>query len=121
MDRFVNPPDILMEAAVPEPKSFDLSDYINTMFRMYDSEHTEVELICDNDTMDAIIDKFGTGVITKQIDKETFRAKVNVAVNHIFFSWVFGFCGKVRIAGPTEVREQYAKMLEDALMRSKQK
>lgn len=114
LDRFVNPPDILMEAAVPEPKSFDLSDYINTMFRMYDSEHTEVELICDNDTMDAIIDKFGTGVITKQIDKETFRAKVNAAINHIFFSWIFGFCGKVCIVAPMEVQEQYAKMVNDA-------
>ena len=115
LDRFVNPPDILMEAAVPEPKGFDLLEYINTMFRMYDSEHTEVELICDNDTMDAIIDKFGTGVITKQIDKETFRAKVNVAVNHIFFSWIFGFCGKVRIAGPDKVQKQYTQMLEDAI------
>ena len=115
LDRFVNAPDILMETAVPEPKAFNLSEYINTMFRMYDSEHTEVELICENGTMDAIIDKFGTKVATKPIDKASFRAAVNVAVNHVFFAWIFGFCGKVRIAAPDKVRKEYEQMLDEAV------
>ena len=115
LDRFVNAPDILMEVAVPEPKSFNITEYINTMFRMYDSEHTEVELICENGTMDSIIDKFGTKVATKPIDKSLFRATVNVAVNHIFFAWIFGFCGKVQIEAPEGVKKQYEQMLGDAV------
>lgn len=115
LDRFVNPPEVLEEEGMLKPFGFDIDEYINTMFRMYDSEHTEVELICDNDTMDAIIDKFGTGVRTKILDKETFRAKVSVAVNHVFFSWIFGFCGKVRISAPAEVQKQYVKMLKAAV------
>lgn len=115
LDRFVNPPEILERAACPQPFSFDITKYINTMFRMYDSEHAEVELICDNDTMDAIVDKFGTRVQTKQIDKETFQVRVNVAISHVFFSWIFGFCGKVQIESPNEVRKQYLKMLENSI------
>ena len=72
-------------------------------------------LFRSNSVMDSLIDKFGTGIKSTRIDKDTFRATINVAVNHVFFSWVFGFCGKVRIAAPADAREQYAKMLEDAL------
>ena len=42
---------------------------------------------------------------------ENFRAEVEVAVSNVFFSWVFGFDGKVRINGPAEVKEQYKEMV----------
>lgn len=121
VDRFMEVPIIMNDAAVPMPRDFKINDYINSMLHMFNSEHMDVQLICDNSVMDNLIDKFGTGIKSSRIDKDTFRATVNVAVNHVFFSWVFGFCGKVRIARPIEVREQYAKMLEDVLMRNKQK
>ena len=97
------------------PKDFKISEFINTMMHMFNSEHKDVHLICDNSVMDSLIDKFGTGIKTTRADKDTFKATVNVAVNHIFFAWVFGFCGKVRIAAPAEAREQFAKMLEAAM------
>ena len=40
---------------------------------------------------------------------------VNVAVSHVFYSWVFGFCGKVKIKGPENVKEKYAEMLRNAV------
>ena len=50
-------------------------------------------------------------VTTYAYDMENFRAEVEVAVSNVFFSWVFGFGGKVRINGPKEVKEQYKKMV----------
>ena len=47
-------------------------------------------------------------------DMKSFRAVVNVAVSHIFFSWVFGFGGKVKIKGPTEIKNKYIEMLDQA-------
>lgn len=44
-----------------------------------------------------------------------FRAVVNIAVSHVFYSWVFGFGGKVKIKGPDHVKEKYAEMLRDAV------
>ena len=65
--------------------------------------------------MDAIIDKFGTGVKTYAYDMTSFKLEVNVAVNHVFFSWVFGFGGKVNIKSPEEVKMQYKAMVEDVV------
>lgn len=89
--------------------------YINTTFRMFNCEHEEVELICDNDVMDSIIDRFGEDVTTYAYDMTSFRAVVNVAVSHVFYSWVFGFGGKVKIKGPENVKEKYAEMLRAAV------
>ena len=64
--------------------------------------------------MDAIIDRFGEDVDTFEYDTESFRAVVNVAVSHVFYSWVFGFSGKVRIEGSEEVKEKYKEMIKKA-------
>lgn len=115
VDRFMEVPIIMDDAAVPMAKDFKINDYINSMLHMYNSEHTTIELHCDNDVMDSIIDKFGTGIKTSRATKDSFKATVNVAVNHVFFAWVFGFYGKVRIVAPADVRKQYLQMLSDAV------
>ena len=48
-------------------------------------------------------------------DDENFMVNVEVAVNNVFFSWIFGFGGKVKIAGPEDVKNQYRDMLVTAV------
>ena len=111
IDRIAKAPNILDEDATPMPKDFDIAEYTNGMLRMYNSERCDVELICDNGVMDAIIDKFGTGAKTYAYDMTSFKLEVNVAVNHVFFGWVFGFGGKVRIKSPSIVKDRYLEMV----------
>lgn len=115
VDRIAKCPAILNEEGTPAPEDFNIDEYINTSFRMFNSEHADVELICDNDVMDSIIDRFGVDVTTYANDMVSFRAVVNVAVNHVFFSWVFGFGGKVKIKAPDIVKDKYADMLRAAV------
>lgn len=112
VDRIAKRPVIL---GTPAPSDFNIDEYINTTFRMFNSEHAEVELICNNEVMDSIIDKFGADVTTYANDMTSFRAIANVAVNHVFYSWVFGFGGKVKIKGPDDVRKKYMEMLLSAV------
>ena len=114
IDRIAKTPRILDDDAIPMPQDFDIAEYTNGMLRMYNSERCDVELICDNSVMDAIIDKFGTNAKTYAYDMTSFKLEVNVAVNHVFLSWVFGFGGKVRIKSPIEVKQQYADMVKAA-------
>lgn len=111
VDRIAKTPNILNEEAVPMPKGFDIAEYTNGMLRMYSSERCDVELICDNSVMDAIIDKFGTNAKSYVYDMTSFKLEVNVAVNHVFFSWVFGFGGKVKIKAPEYVKKQYSDLV----------
>ena len=112
IDRVLKRPDILEEDAVPLPESFDFDKFLQTSFRMYGTEYTTVDLVCSNDVMDAILDKFGKDVSTYAYDMENFRAEVEVVVSNVFFAWVFGFGGAVKINGPEEVKDQYKEMLQ---------
>ena len=99
---------------MPMPAGFDLSEFLKTTFRMFNRKPETVELICDNGVIDSIIDRFGEEVKIYANDMETFRAVVNVAISHVFFSWVFGFGGKVKIKGPESIKESYANMVKEA-------
>lgn len=111
VDRIVRCPQILDENAVQPLKDFDLNVYLNSMFRMYNGERKQIELVCDNDLMDAIIDKFGKDVEVLANDMKSFRAIVTTATGPVFYSWVFGFGGKVSIKAPDRVKEEYTSMV----------
>lgn len=111
IDRVYRRPVILEEDIVPMPEDFDISEFSDGMFHMYNSERKTVQLVCANETMDAILDKFGMDVATYAYDMESFKVEVNVAVSHVFFSWVFGFGGKVRIVGPEKIKHEYTDMV----------
>lgn len=111
VDRIKKRPEILDELAVSPPASFDINKYINTMFRMYNAPRQVVELQVQNHLMDAIIDKFGTDVTTYACDQHSFRVVAEVAVGTVFYNWIFGFQGKVKIKAPDSVREEYKKLV----------
>ena len=62
------------------------------------------------------IDRFGEDVCVFPNDKNTFRAVATVAASNVFYSWVFGFGGKVKISSPEQVKKQYADMLRNAVI-----
>lgn len=114
VDRIVRCPKILEEEAAKPPKDFDLNVYLNSMFRMYNGTRKQIELVCDNDLMDAIIDKFGKDVKVLANDMKSFRAIVTTATGPVFYSWVFGFGGHVSIKSPEDVKEKYARLVLEA-------
>ena len=114
VDRIAKCPTILEEDSIQAPEDFNIDYYINTTFRMFNAEHTDVELLCDNDVIDSIIDRFGENIEITEAATENFKITVNVATSHIFYSWIFGFGGKVKILGPDAVREEYVSMLDKA-------
>ena len=73
-----------------------------------------VELVCDASVMDAIIDHFGEDADIGLVDENTFSVSAETAVSHVFYSWLFGFGGKVRLTEPREAVEQYADMVLEA-------
>jgi len=111
VDRILQCPVILDEIIDPIPIGFDINKYINTMFRMYNAPRRVVELVCDNGVMDAIIDRFGPDVETYACDQQNFRVITEVAVGTVFFNWIFGFGGLVKIKAPEDVKQQYKEQV----------
>ena len=115
VDRIAVAPTILSENAIPVPKDFDLENFTKEVFFMFYGDEVEVDLQCDNSLMKTMIDRFGENVKTLAYDMTSFRLITEVSVSPTFFGWVFGFDGKVKILGPKNVKEQYYKMISEAM------
>ena len=102
--------EIVDEEIIPEPDGFNMADYAKKVIEMYDGEPQEVELLCDNELMKSVIDKFGENIKTERVSDEQFKAIVNVATSKTFYAWCFRFAGQMKIVGPENVREEYCEM-----------
>ena len=99
----------LKQAAV-QTLDFDPAEYVRKVFGMYPDNLCTVELLCDNEVMRSVIDRFGENVQTETVDEQHFRATVEVAPSPPFFSWIFTFGGKIRIISPLTVLEEMRDM-----------
>ena len=77
---------------------------------MYPDDLRTVELLCDNEVMRSVVDRFGEDVQTEAVDAGHFEATVEVAPSPPFYSWVFTFCGKIRILRPADVLDEMRDM-----------
>ena len=115
MDRIADTPELLVEPAVKKPKGYSIGSFAEKAFRMFDSDHETVTLLCDNCAMNTVIDHFGSKVKTKPVDQDHFQFDAEVSVSPTFFSWIFEFGGMIRIMGPEHVREEFAQRLKSLL------
>ena len=116
LDRIAEQPKILNQITVMPPEGYSPADYSKHVFRMYDTdEPVSVQLYCHVSVMKYLIDKFGSDFETVVVDDEHFKATVSVCPSTTFYSWVFGFNGKIKVEGPQNVAEAYKEMLVNAL------
>ena len=108
--------EIMDEEIIQEPDGFNMADYAKTVIEMYDGEPQEVELLCDNELMKSVIDKFGENIKTERISDEQFKAIVNVATSKTFYAWCFRFAGQMKIVGPKDVVDEYKSMAKRVLV-----
>ena len=116
LDRIYKEPMLIDEEIEPAPEDFSISDYSKKTFRMYESgEIANVDLFCETELMKAVVDQFSIKVKTEAVDEHHFIAHVSVYPSPTFYSWVFGWQGKMKILGPDYVADGYREMLKKAL------
>lgn len=99
IDRMTNL-ELLDTDRFPMPEGYDISDFFEKEFSMMAGETCTVELLCNNELMGSIIDKFGEDVKTEIVDSEHFKATVDVELSKTFYGWVFASAGSMRILSP---------------------
>ncbi len=112
LDRIADVPKIIDEERAPMPENFDPAEYIRSIHRMYQSDREDVHLVCHMSIINKVIDLFGKGIEINDLKNGYFETVVNVIVSPIFFRWVFGYEGKVKIKGPQYLKDRYLEMLK---------
>ena len=105
-------PKLLEEPRVSTPKGFDIRDYTERIFNMYDDGIIEtVTLRCTHPMISHIIDFFGEEVEPFNITDTSFDVSIRVCPSATFFAWILGFGGQMTIIGPPHVVERYKNAL----------
>ena len=109
---------VLDEAAVRD-ESFNPAAYARSVIKMYDGDlpETTVTLLCENELMQNVLDRFGEETGTELAGDKSFRAMVNVVPSSTFFGWVFQYQGGILIESPEEVKTEYELMLKEIIKR----
>ena len=94
---------------------FDVGAYTKKTFGMFAGEEEVVTLVCRNELIGVMIDRFGQEVSTRRRDEDSFFLRTKVAVSRQFFGWLTGLGDGVRIQAPEDVRQRYCRYLDRIL------
>lgn len=92
---------------------FDIADYANKRFRMYDGPERKVKMLCRKEFANALVDRFGKDLLIMPVDDKHFEAVVNVAVSKQFYAWVMAMNDGIKIIGPEDVVEDVKDMIDE--------
>ncbi len=87
-------------------REFDMALYARKMFGMYSGREEIVNLLCENQLIGAIIDRFGKEIAIIKEDDDHFRVNVKVEVSNQFIHWVMALGSGAKIIGPETVVEE---------------
>lgn len=121
IDRMTNM-ELLDTDRFPMPEGYDISDFFEKEFSMIAGKTCTVELLCNNELMGSIVDKFGEDVKTEIVDSEHFKATAEVELSKTFYGWVFSSAGSMKILSPDvaingfkETAMKFFERIEDPL------
>ena len=103
--------EALSEAARPVSEvseytdSFDAADYTSKMFNMFTGVTDKVELLCNLELREEIMDRFGSKVPLTAVDTEHFKTTINAAVSDGLISWIMNFGGKIKVLSPNSLAQ----------------
>ena len=103
---------------------FGVSDYARQTFGMFiGPKARRITLICDNDLLDTMVERFGTTAAAeyRKKDEEHFTITTSIVPSPVFYGWVCGLGGKAIIEDSGEedsIAKKYLDYLEK--VRSKQ-
>ena len=108
-------PKLLTRKRMPQPEGFNVQDYTDKVFWMFNGPQEEVTLRCRQAILDQVIDRFGQDIEIKNVQNDTFDITVPVSISGTFYAWVFQFVGEMNILSPGHVKDAYADYLQEAI------
>ncbi len=85
----------------------DIADYSKHTFNMFSGETDDIELLCNIDILEQILDKFGDDVpLREDFDDATrFYMHTKAEISDGLVSWIMQFSDKVKVIRPDSLRD----------------
>lgn len=94
---------------------FDVADYSNKMFNMFSGKVCPVEIVCKNEMLEDIVDRFGENATIRNEDSTRFFLRADVAISEGFVSWLMQYRNSVYVRKPEELRTYLKKKAQEII------
>ncbi len=94
---------------------FDVADYSNKMFNMFSGKLCDVEIVCKNEMLEDIVDRFGENATIRNEDSTRFFLRAQVAISDGFVSWLMQYRNSVYVRKPEELREHLKEKAQEII------
>lgn len=96
-------------------ESFDVGEYTTSNFGMYRGDKDIVTLVCKEDKIGIIFDRFGRDIDVRKLKDNSISCRVPVLVSSQFFGWLSGIGNDIKISMPKDVKEKYLEYLKNII------
>lgn len=86
-------------------------NYSKQCFSMFGGEKQNIEMLCNNDLMKVIFDRFGGEVTIEITEDDKFIVKTEVLLSPTFYGWLFQFYDQVKLVSPDSSVQEYQEYL----------
>ncbi len=111
----INEPVRSFEEVSEYKGEFDVADYSNKMFNMFSGKLCEIEIVCKNDMLEDIVDRFGENATIRNEDSNRFFLRTEVAVSDGLVSWLMQYRNSVYVRKPEELREHLKEKAQEII------
>lgn len=94
-------------------ESFNVADYAAKTFNMYGGEVAEIELKCNRNRLEQIIDRFSDEISVYKLTDDTFSFTTNVIISEGLVSWLLQFGADVEVIKPANLRARIAERIKE--------
>ena len=106
-------PSISFSAVSEYKNHFDSADFANKHFGMFTGDTEKVTLICSNDIIEQILDRFGERVSILRNGETKFKITVDAAVNEGLVSWIMQYGKDIQVKSPASLKKMIISRAED--------
>ena len=71
---------------------------------MFAGNTEHVELICKNDLIEQVLDKFGENIRVYRVNEDKFGVAADIAVNEGLVAWLMQFGARVQVKKPQSLK-----------------
>lgn len=94
---------------------FDTADYSNKIFNMFTGESAEIELCCENNLIDDILERFGEKTPIKLFDENHFLFRAEVELSSGLVSWIMQYGTDIKVMSPKALSDAVKEKAKEIL------
>ena len=106
--------EILDEKVNEKITNDDIEKFVKSTVSMFGNSSQEIEVICDNQLLDNVVDLFGESAIIKKYDNNRFKLSLNKDIEG-FKRYVLTNLDMIEVIKPSELKKEIEKIINKYL------